>query len=241
MPAPPVDAVAGRRPGTRWPPSPLPVAECARAVSTSSPCSDSTPAIRLNSPGRSARPPSVASVSSAEVVHVGAPAIAQRHRVGEQRQVASPRSPPPRTWPTGPRGRRPAGLPGPPRRRAGRHRVGLGERVEQVEHLESPTASATLRIVAGSVRSRARRRRAAAGGAAPGHEHVDVVGGEPDAGADAVHQLHPGLGVVAGRSPCRGRGTARRARAGRAGRTRSVRAAALAAASHRCRSTVKRW
>ena len=77
-----------------------------------------------------------------------------------------------------------ARLPAAPRRRAGRQRVGLGERGEQLEGAWSPTALATRSIVAGVVE-------VATGGdvgqqqVVPDHgdERVDVVGaGTPSAG-----------------------------------------------------------
>ena len=229
--------------------------EYAHAVSTSRPRSDSTPATRANAPGHvgahDGHPLGAVLVAGLLGVVVGRAHVEaalghdrQRRRVGERalgdravvRAVRAPggcarrgrRRAAPSTSPT-PTARSPASRPR-SARRAGRAAAA------------SPTASATFWIVAGSVRSR----RIATSGSSRWcstmrHEHGDVVVRQPEPRPDVARAApcRPSCGRPG--SPCRCRGTGRRARAGRAVRRGRSSAAALAAVSHRCRSTVKRW
>ena len=130
-----------------------------------------------------------------------------------------------------------------PGRRSGRRRVGLGQGVQQLEHLRR----------ADGVGDGARRRRvgevAAGRGVGQqqvvldeGHQHVDVRGRQArGAGASSATTRMPTTGVVAGQALAdvvqqrtEQQQVRTRAPAGSA-------PAAAAAASTRCRSTVKRW
>ena len=176
--------------------------DAASAASTSRPCSDSTPATRLNSPGRSGAT-RVSTVPSPRTT-VSPAASSARCSGGRER-------------------RRPVGMTRRRRRAAPivrstssatssafhvphaagpvAQRVGLGQRGEQLEGAcGRRPRSATASIVAGSSRSR----RVATSGSSRWwrtmrDEHVDVVGRRsPCAGPMRADQLDADLGVVAG-------------------------------------------
>ena len=92
-----------------------------------------------------------------------------------------------------------AGLPRAPRRRAGGHRIGLGERSQQTQGLHRAG-------LAGHVGNGVGIFQVAPGGHVGqqqmvlhhGHQHVYVGGRVPHAVGDVGHQLHTHLGMVAG-------------------------------------------
>ena len=204
----------------------------------------STPAMRLNRPGRSG-------ADHGEPVDVGArppcdrrPSGPAPRPTGTAVHVGRRRPPPPRRWahPLDQLGDQ-LGLPRAPRRRPGRQRVGLGERGQQLEHERSPDG---LGDRARSWPSSDRSRRVATSGSSRWwrtmcHQHLGVVGAKPIRGPMRSTQLDRRPRCGRRGSPCRGRAAGRRSRAGRGGAPGRPSAAALAAVSHRCRSTVKRW
>ena len=130
-----------------------------------------------------------------------------------------------------------------PGRGPGRARVGLGQRGEQVQRLDRRDALGDpLRSWPG------RRGRAASRPPTSSRwlrdelgEHVDVGGGKAHARAEPARDLDADVGVVAGAALAEVVEQRAQSPAGRAGRRGRRSAAALAVASSRCRSTVKRW
>ena len=167
------------------------------ALSTSRPCIDNTPAIRLNVPVRSEFTTVITSPSRrmSTVRRPCAPASRRRGRA-----ATSPRRRHHHRARDGPgrRVRRRVGLPRTPCGGAGRPRVGVRQRMEQLETFDGLDCRGHLldRCLVGEV---APKRVIGEEQMVLDHRHegVDVARREPEPGGELAHDRHAGLGVIA--------------------------------------------
>ena len=176
-----------------------PSSECACALTTSRPCSDRTPAIWLNVPAASGLTTVITSPRAGDVDLAGGH-HGERLGIGEQspghlgdvaaaEHVTNP----------GDEFVDESLLPVTPRRRARGQRVGLGERMQQVEHLDRAGSGRHL-FDRGRIGQIASHRDVGQQQVVLDHrdEDLDVGRHQTELRADRANQLHADLGVVAG-------------------------------------------